>query len=97
MATMKKPPRKFLDQVREALRLKHYSIRIEEAYVVWIKLTKDEALRVIEGLSGLQQLMAQLLLGSGLRLLECVWLRVKMSILPTVRSSYGMAKAWKIA
>jgi site-specific recombinase XerD len=40
-------------------------------------LTKDEALRVIGGLSGLQQLMAQLLFGSGLRLLECVRLRVK--------------------
>ena len=37
MATMKKPPRKLLDQVRESLRLKHYSIRTEEAYVAWIK------------------------------------------------------------
>ena len=151
MATMKKPPRKLVDQVREALQLKHYSICTEEAYVAWIKryiffhhkrhpnemgtaeieaflthlavaqkvaastqnqalsallflyrevlrspldasidavrakkpkrlptvLTKDEALRVIGGLSGLQQLMAQLLFGSGLRLLECVRLRVK--------------------
>ena len=151
MATMKKPPRKLVDQVREALQLKHYSICTEEAYVAWIKryiffhhkrhpnemgtaeieaflthlavaqkvaastqnqalsallflyrevlrspldasidavrakkpkrlrtvLTKDEALRVIGGLSGLQQLMARLLFGSGLRLLECVRLRVK--------------------
>jgi len=31
------PTRKLLDQVRDVLRLKHYSIRTEEAYVDWIK------------------------------------------------------------
>jgi len=30
-------PRKLLDQVRDLLRLKHYSIRTEEAYVAWIR------------------------------------------------------------
>jgi site-specific recombinase XerD len=40
-------------------------------------LTRDEALRVIAGLSGAHQLMAKLLYGSGLRLMECVRLRVK--------------------
>ena len=30
-------PKKLLDQVRDAIRLKHYSIRTEEAYVSWIK------------------------------------------------------------
>jgi site-specific recombinase XerD len=30
-------PRKLLDQVRDAIRLKHYSIRTEEAYVAWIR------------------------------------------------------------
>ena len=29
--------KKLLDLVRESLRLKHYSIRTEEAYVSWIK------------------------------------------------------------
>jgi integron integrase len=151
MSTMEKPPKKLLDQVREAVRLKHYSIRTEESYVAWIKryiffhhkrhpnemgtpeieaflthlavaqkvaastqnqalsallflyrevfrsrldppidavrakkpkrlptvLTKDEALKVIGGLSGLQQVMAKLLFGSGLRLMECVRLRIK--------------------
>ena len=28
---------KLLDQVREKLRVKHYSIRTEQAYVDWIK------------------------------------------------------------
>ena len=28
---------KLLDQVREKIRLKHYSIRTEQAYVDWIK------------------------------------------------------------
>ncbi len=31
------PKKKLLDQVRDAIRLKHYSIRTEEAYVNWIK------------------------------------------------------------
>lgn len=30
-------PKKLLDQVRDVIRLKHYSIRTEEAYVAWIK------------------------------------------------------------
>ena len=31
------PPVKLLDQVREQLRLKHYSYRTEETYIHWIK------------------------------------------------------------
>jgi hypothetical protein len=31
------PKAKLLDQVREVLRFKHYSIRTEEAYIHWIK------------------------------------------------------------
>jgi integron integrase len=143
--------KKLLDQVRDALRLKHYSIRTEEAYVDWIKryilfhskrhpkdmglaqvqaflthlavegqvaastqnqalsallflyrqvlkidldtpldavrakkpsrlpvvLTRAETHQVIQGLAGPYQLMAKLLYGSGLRLMECVRLRVK--------------------
>ncbi|MGB9753742.1 phage integrase N-terminal SAM-like domain-containing protein [Roseiflexus castenholzii] len=34
---MESKPKKLLDQVRDAVRLKHYSIRTEEAYVNWIK------------------------------------------------------------
>jgi integron integrase len=40
-------------------------------------LSKDEAARVLAGLQGLHQLMAKLLYGSGLRLMECLRLRVK--------------------
>jgi integrase len=144
-------PNTLLDQVRDAIRRKHYSIRTEDAYVRWIKrfilfhdkrhprdmgapeieaflthlaveskvaastqnqafnailflyrevlkqdlddtinavrakrpkrlltvLTREEARTVIRMLSGTHQLMAQLLYGSGLRLMECVRLRVK--------------------
>ncbi|MBC7265256.1 MAG: integron integrase [Chloroflexi bacterium] len=143
-------PKKLLDQVRDTLRLKHYSIRTEQAYVAWIKryiffhgvrhpaemgaaeaeaflthlavkenvaastqnqalsallflyrevlhqdlgpidalrakrpkrlptvLTKEETLRLIGCLSGVHQLMAKLIYGSGLRLMECLRLRVK--------------------
>ncbi|MBI1924921.1 phage integrase N-terminal SAM-like domain-containing protein [Candidatus Poribacteria bacterium] len=34
---MNTQPKKLLDQVREAIQLKHDSIRTEEAYVAWIK------------------------------------------------------------
>lgn len=40
-------------------------------------LTHDEAMRVIEQLNGQYRIMAQLMYGGGLRLLECLRLRVK--------------------
>jgi integron integrase len=42
-----------------------------------VVLTKAEALRVIGAMSGVNQLMARLLYGSGLRVMECLRLRVK--------------------
>jgi integron integrase len=144
--------KKLLDRVSEAIRLKHYSPRTEEAYVSWIRrfilfhdkrhprkmgaaeikeflthlavdrnvaastqnqalyailflyrevlrkdldektidavrakkpkrlpvvLTREEVRRVIGLLSGAHRLMAKLLYGSGLRLMECLRLRVK--------------------
>jgi len=148
---MEQRPKKLLDRVRDVIRLKHYSIRTEQAYTDWIKryilfhdkrhptdmgvpeieafltylavernvaastqnqalsallflyrdvlkleidanidavrakrpkrlpvvLTREEARQVIDQLSGTHRLMAQLLYGSGLRLMECVRLRVK--------------------
>jgi len=142
---------KFLDEVRRALRLRHYSIRTEQTYLDWIRqfilfhgkrhphemgevevsaflthlaadrhvaastqnqalsallflyqqflqrklgfldnverasrpvklpvvLTKAEAQAVIGQLSGSYRLMANLLYGSGLRLMECLRLRIK--------------------
>ena len=144
-------PKMLLEQVRDVLRLNHYAIRTEEAYVNWIKrfvlfhgkrhpremgateveefltdlarvgnvgvstqkqalnaivflyklvlklpfgviehlekpkrprrqplvLTKEEATRIISAMEGTHQLMAKLLFGTGLRLLECLRLRVK--------------------
>jgi integron integrase len=144
-------PRKLLDQVRDVLRIKHYSYRTEQTYIDWIKryiifhkkrhpkdmgapeieaflaylaqerhvaastqnqalsallflyknvlqqeiaalptlvhvgrpkhlptvLTHDEALEVINRMTGKSRLMARLLYGSGLRLMECLRLRVK--------------------
>ncbi len=171
---MNQRPKKLLDQVREAIQVKHYSIRTEQAYVNWIKryilfhdkrhpremgaaeieaflthlavdrnvaastqnqalsallflyrqvlkqdlvgsidsvrakrpkrlptvMTKEETLRVIGFLSGTHQLMAKLLYGSGLRLMECVRLRVKdvdfaqrqTCAEPVEASSFGTAR-----
>ena len=149
---MSEKSRKLLDQVRDSLRVKHYAIRTEEAYVDWIRrfilfhdkrhpremgtpeiraflvhlavdkhvaastqtqafsallflyrevlqqeldpldleairarkprrlptvLTKTEVQAVLRQMSGTQRLVAQLLYGSGLRLLEGLRLRVK--------------------
>jgi site-specific recombinase XerD len=142
---------KLLDQVRNEIRKKHYSIRTEDAYCAWIRqfilfhskmhpkemgekeiaefishlavkrkvasstqnqalnaivflykhvlrmelgdfgpmerakkpqrlpvvMSKDEARRVLRCMTGEAKLMAQLLYGCGLRLMECVRLRVK--------------------
>jgi len=143
-------PKRLLDQVRDTLRLKHYSYRTEQAYVGWTTryvlfhckrhpnemgapeveaflthlaveehvaastqnqafsallflyrevlhkdlgpvdalrakrpkrlptvLTQEETRRLLGQLSGTQGLMAKLLYGGGLRLLECLRLRVK--------------------
>jgi integron integrase len=145
------PKSPLLEQVRRCLRLRHYSIRTEQAYVQWIKrfilfhgkrhpaemgadeirhflshlasdgsvaastqnqalsallflyrdvlgvelpyvegierarrparvpvvLTREEAGRILSQVGGTYRLMAGLLYGSGLRLMECVRLRVK--------------------
>lgn len=160
---MQRSPKKLLDQVRDAIRLKHYAASTEKTYVNWIKryilfdgkrhpremgvveveaflthlavdhqvaasnqnqalnallflyrevlhkeltdpiaprrakrskhlpvvLTSDETLKVIACLSGTHQLIAKILYGSGMRLMECLRLRVKTSISPDTRSSYG--------
>jgi len=149
--TSKPQEKKLLDQVRDHLRLKHYSFRTEETYVSWIKrfilfhgkrhprdmgaaeieafvmhlavernvavttqnqalsailflykyvlkkevetpaslvrpgrpkrlptvLTSAEVTRVIAQMHGVSKTMTKLLYGSGLRLMECMRLRVK--------------------
>ncbi len=143
--------KKLLDQVRDALRTKHYSYRTEQTYIEWIKrfilfhgkrhpkdmgaqevqayitylaterniasstqnqalsaiaflykhvlqkdlalamdlvrpsrpervptvLSHQEAMAVLDKMTGVTQLMAKLLYGSGLRITECLRLRVK--------------------
>lgn len=149
MTTPNRPPR-LLDQVRDALRLKHYARSTEQTYIHWIRhfillhnkrhpkdigaselrdflthlavvrqvsastqnqalsamlflyrnvldlplgtidaahakpsrhiptvLTRTEVQQVLNQMDGLLQLMARLLYGSGIRLMECIRLRVK--------------------
>ena len=148
---MEKPPKKLLEQVSDAIRIKHYSLRTEKTYIEWIKryiifhkkqhpkdmgaeeiqaflthlasdktvsastqnqalsailflyrhvikkdidlptnlfraqksktlptvLTHQEAMTVISKMAGIPQLMTKILYGSGIRLMECLRLRVK--------------------
>ena len=145
------PPKKLLDQVRETIRLKHYSRSTEKTYTLWIKrfiifhqkrhplemgereieaflyslaiqgkvsastqnqafnallflyrhvlrkeleesiqavrakrpqrlptvLSREEARRVITAMEGVEKLVVQVLYGGGLRLMECLRLRIK--------------------
>ena len=73
------PKPRLLDQVGEAIRARHYSRRTEKAYAHWIKrYIYREVLGVeLPWLDGVPRLMALLLYGAGLRLLECCHLRVK--------------------
>jgi integron integrase len=151
ISTPIKPPPKLLDQVRDRIRVKHYSIRTETQYVQWVKrfilfhnkrhptelgatdveaflthlavdgkvsastqnqalsallflykevlamdlpwldnvvrakrpqrlpvvLTRSEVREVLVRMKGVYGLMANLLYGTGMRLMECVRLRVK--------------------
>jgi integron integrase len=147
---MESRPKKLLDQVRDAVRVKHYARNTEQAYVYWIKkyilfhnkrhpkemgtgevqaflthlaleehisastqnqalsallflyrnvlsqelglvdsvrakpsqhvptvLSRAEVQAVLHEMSGIHLLMARLLYGSGMRLMECIRLRVK--------------------
>jgi integron integrase len=148
---VEKPPKKLLDQFRDVLRRKHYSLETEKSYIAWTKrfiyfhgkrhpkemgkqeieaflthlavnrkvaastqnqafnallflyrevlhmvfpetiqairakrsirlptvLSASEALSIVDAMEGVQRLMAMLLFGSGLRLKECLRLRVK--------------------
>ena len=53
------------------------AIRARKPKRVPTVLTKEEVLQVIGALSGTYELMAKLLYGTGLRLMECLRLRVK--------------------
>lgn len=53
------------------------AVRAKRPLRIPVVMSHDEALRVIASMSGTHRLMAQLLYGSGLRLMECLRLRVK--------------------
>jgi len=52
-------------------------VRAKKSTYLPTVLTHDEAMRVIEQLNGQYRIMAQLMYGAGLRLMECLRLRVK--------------------
>jgi len=85
-ASRSRPP-KLLDQMREALRSRHYSRCTEQTYCQVIRarkpkrllvvMTREEVKAVLANLPGDKWLMASLMYGSGLRLMECLRLRVQ--------------------
>ena len=78
---MESQPR-LLDQMREVLRLKHLSFRTEAAYIGWVKrfiLFHDKRHPKDMGAAEIRAFLTYLATheGAGLRLMECVRLRVK--------------------
>jgi site-specific recombinase XerD len=61
-----------------------------------VVLTREEVDALLEEMSGMRWLMASLLYGTGTRLMECVRLRVKMSISGGSRSWCGRARVARI-
>jgi len=54
-----------------------HALRAKQSQHLPTVLSKNEVSQVLSGMQGLRQLMAQLLYGCGLRLMECLRLRVK--------------------
>jgi Phage integrase, N-terminal SAM-like domain len=48
-ATEGKPNKKLLDQIRDVMRLKHYSLRTEQAYPDWIRRLISFHNKIIRG------------------------------------------------
>ena len=53
------------------------AVRADRPVRVPVVLTPEEVKRVLAAMTGAPQLVARLLYGSGLRLLEALWLRVQ--------------------
>ena len=53
------------------------ALRSKKPTLLPVVLTKEEAMTVINAMAGVHRIMAKLLYGSGLRVVECVRLRVK--------------------
>ncbi len=85
------PPPRLLDRVREAIRVRHYSIRTEDTDVdrtrhfilfhdkcrLPVVLTPSDVRSLLREMNGTMGLVASLLYGAGMRLLEGLRLRVK--------------------
>jgi integron integrase len=67
----------YREVLRKELAYPIAAVRAKESQHLPAVLTKEETLQVIAQLSGIYHLQARLLYGSGLRLLECLRLRVK--------------------
>jgi len=84
---MNKPPKRLLDQVREKIRIKHYSIRTEQAYIDWIKrfipescIKTDEESSILSILTLRQAGSFYMLCNLGLAIV-LLWLRPKVPCL----------------
>ena len=86
----------YRDGLRQPLDRPIDAIRARKPKRLPTVLTKEEALQGIGSVSGTYALMAKLLYGTGLRLMECLRLHVKDLDFAQRRSSCGMAKAWRI-
>lgn len=74
----------------------HGVVRANRPKRLPVVLTKEEVKRILDPLENTPWLMAMLLYGAGLRLLECCHLRVKDIDLPGTRLWFVQVRATKI-
>jgi len=67
----------YRDVLKRPLEGRVNAVRSQKKQRLPVVMSKDETQRVLRAMNGTTQLMAKLLYGSGLRLMECIRLRVK--------------------
>jgi integrase len=72
-------------------------VRAKRPHRLPVVLTREEVRALLRQLDGTAWLMATLLYGAGLRLMECCRLRVKDIDVPRIKSLFEAAKATRTA
>ena len=74
---MANSPEKMPDQVRGKIQHRPSPVHSSKSQRLPVVLTREEVSKLINALSGTRKLIAMLLYGGGLRLMECIRLRIK--------------------
>ena len=74
---MAESPKKIPDRVCGNIQQRHSRVHSSKPQRLPVVLTREEVSKLINALSGTQKIIGMLLYGAGLRLMECIRLRIK--------------------